>query len=724
MKSTDINNQLDKCKSDLLHSMKTLVEQKEVGDKSERNYHAELARAATLAADLSDSQGKILMIKQEHHTHNVERSEEAKKGAYIINVLTSELKISRGKMAEMDRVQDDLQKSNDDLRASLTKAREVVSRSDRNVALATVHNPDSIISNTSTNTVIRAAVAGNNDTNATATYELSQQLKILEQELLLLRKEKKAWQDERLALLKKGDALSLQNQALSELMKDLDTLKVEEYDASGDLKLKYLPPPPPSVSISPNQGEDNSYSRTYSSARKTRIPNYMGSTKSSSPPRHHAKFSVAQTSIPLSSCDNLKTGSNQKLEFEESQSYPMISRHHKWVNLPSLRIVSTLLHENITKIVNDLQYSEQRCLEVERKLSNSHLEIDLLKTEHKNETLKYIAATKISEREIAELKTDLSKRERDLNRRLEVHEILDKITVAFLSAPGGYGMFSSDVDESELLNFKDGSNSKAVSSKSRDSEFYCMQSTGDRISDSPSHSYQGQSLSLDSPSPDPRKSLTMKRTNSIHMHGNLASSSPTIFAGISNQRSNRDIVEDASSQTSEKLYMQSFDHSISPQLLPEMVTKSVTIATCAINKLRIADEMLSKSLADLQSIQSALRISKGECEHLFNQIEDAKINNSKMTFFYTDMERSLKKDLESATDLVERQNTLIISSDAKVIRIKLFFNCPRICGIVLCSTNFASLLFISQLLDKIIKYIFQMHFTVFEFINSNLIHFF
>ena len=474
MKSTDINNQLDKCKSDLLHSMKALVEQKEVGDKSERNYHAELARAATLAADLSDSQGKILMIKQEHHTHNVERSEEAKKGAYIINVLTSELKISRGKMAEMDRVQDDLQKSNDDLRASLTKARELVSRSDRNVA--TVHNPDCIISNTSTNTVIRAAVAGNNDTNATATYEVSQQLKIFEQELLLLRKEKKAWQDERLVLLKKGDPLSLQNQALSELMKDLDTLKVEEDDASGELNLKYLPPPPPSVGIPPNQGGDNSYSRTYSRARKTSIPNYMGSTRSRSPPRHHAKFSVAQTSIPLGSCaDNLKTGSNQKLEFEEIQCCPMTSRHHKWINLPSLRIVSTLLHENITKVVNDLQCSELKCLEVERKLKNSHLEIDLLKTEHKNETLKYIAATKISEREIADVKTDLSKRERDLNRGLEVHEILDKITVAFLSAPGGYGIFSNDIDESEFLDFKDGNDSKAVSNKLRDSKFYCTQ---------------------------------------------------------------------------------------------------------------------------------------------------------------------------------------------------------------------------------------------------------
>ena len=100
-----------------------------------------------------------------------------------------------------------------------------------------------------------------------------------------------------------------------------------------------------------------------------------------------------------------------------------------------------------------------------------------------------------------------------------------------------------------------------------------------------------------------------------------------------------------------------------------MVIKSVTIATCAIKKLRIADEMLSKSLADLQSIQSALRISKGECEHLFNQLEDAKMNNSKITFIYSDMERSLRKDLESATDLVERQNSLIVSSDSKVFRI-------------------------------------------------------
>ena len=694
MKSTDINNQLDKCKADLSHNMKALVEQKELGDKSERNYHAELARAATLAADLSASQKKILMIEGDHNSHNIERSEEAKKGAYIINVLTSELKISRGKIADMDRMQDDLQRANDDLRASLTKVREELSLSDQNVALGTVPKPDSVFSDSGTNTVIRAAVASS-DANARATCDVSQQSKISEQEILLLRKEKEERQDGKLVLLKKGDASSLHNEALFELTKDLSALEVEKNDTNRVIELSQknllsLPPPPSSIGIQQNQGEDNSsYSSTYSRTRNTCIPSYMGSTSSSSPPRHRTKTSVPQKSTQRGHCiEKIDTRSNKMLEVEEIQSCPMTLRHHKWVNLPSLRNVSTLLHENITNIINDLQSSELMCLEVERKLAKSQLVIEELKTEHKNEILKYMTATKIRDREMVEMKTNLEMTERNLKIGLDVHGILDKITVAFLSAPGGYGMFSDDFDGSELLDFKHENDSKAVSNQLSDSEFYGTQSTEDRISSSANHSYHGQSLSRDrdSPSPDPRKSLTMKRTNNNHMYGNPASCSPMIFDDIPNQRTNRWKVEDFASQPLRNSCVQSLDCSISPQSLPEMVIKSVTIATCAIKKLRIADEMLSKSLADLQSIQSALRISKGECEHLFNQLEDAKTNNSKITFIYSDMERSLRKDLESATDLVERQNSLIVSSDAKVFRILLFLNCTVMWEAVLNTT--------------------------------------
>lgn len=714
VKSTEINYRLRKCEAELSNSIQALAEESERADKFENSYHSELARAITLAVDLSTSQKTIATIEQKYNADNIGKSEEAKKGAYIINVLTSELKLSRNRICELEKLLDNLKKSYDSPQASLSLPLSLPSgqhhqsaatgagtrpgphvdisstsgcrtqtqngnenrngNGDGNITSMSVHNLESNILSNGTDTTVYcgtvvAALGDNSSHN-----EESLRSKREEHELLILRKERIEWQYERVALQRKVDQSSLLDQALIELTRDLNALHnggksskpIPRDVDSNQIPTLPLPLPlfdPPFSAGNPsNHMDDSSYSSTYSRMRRTQIPSYMGSTSARSPPRNHRGNSLSQKSLPLSDQpEKIVIKSNKTVEEEKFHLCPMSEYHYKLINLPSLLCISTILHEHINKIINDLYNAELKYREQEGKLKSLQSTIDNLRECHKNEILNYIAAAEVHDRNTNRIKNDLEISEKELKTESQALKILDKIILAFLSAPEGYEMFSDSTLQSEenILN--------SSSDDLLNSNFHGIQSTEKLSGRIPCQESQLRQFysSGDSPSPGPRKSLIIGRTPAYDNHTNSSTNHGDITKEI---RKQENFVESVCKPIEVSVVKDSICR-IPIESLPEMVIRAVMIATSAINKLKVNDDKLLKSSADLQKLQSIYRISKGECEYLFKQIEEIKINNNKMKHSYSDMERSLKNDLETATDLVEKQNSLIIDSEAKVFSI-------------------------------------------------------
>ena len=225
MKSSDINSQLEKCQFDLSQYVDSLTEQEERANQHENNFHAELSRAGTLARELSECQNKMEAAERQHNLDNRERSEEAKKGAYIINVLTSELKLAKARATEVESININLENYNETLKTLLRTSKSCNCNVSGTQSMPS--SPPSIgrygvhTNNYQTSTWTAGATSATNSSLAVD----NQYVHKLITELSVLQRGEAQWRDERTALLTEIDAQNSQVQLLVKLSADLCALK-------------------------------------------------------------------------------------------------------------------------------------------------------------------------------------------------------------------------------------------------------------------------------------------------------------------------------------------------------------------------------------------------------------------------------------------------------------------------------------------------------------------
>ena len=460
-------------------------------------------------------------------------------------------------------------------------------------------------------------------------------------ELSVLQRGEAQWRDEKTALLTEIDAQNSQVQLLVKLSADLCALKndtntrlISGKDVGRNQCSSLLNAP--SLRTSVSTSGDSSYSTTFSRTCNSRAvtPNYMGSTRN-----------VGRSKSPSSGKENEKNNNSGTEKYhigsqhsEEDPLSPISETHMAWIGLPSLRLLSPILYENIISMLNDFIDCESQHSDLKKKFQDYQLEFRNTKTADKNELLSLLATAKIRDREIKTINSTLNSREEELERELGASNILDQVTVAFLAAPGGWKIFT---DKSPNITFSSNDKDKG------DTHTYDLYGSLNSSSSGPRSD------------PGPRKSLSVswRSSSSESMINGDDNDVPSGIHNFRNRFGGREI--EISTREGQRAIK---DTSISPDMLPTMVSQAIAIVTSLVAKLHSSEESLSNALIELQSTQSSLRISREELSQMEekNQKVESKLRGCLQA------DRSLRNDLDSATDLVEQQNSLIVASEAKV----------------------------------------------------------
>lgn len=582
----------------------------------------EVMRTRMLVSDLNSSQMHATKVEEQFRMESAQQSEEAKKGAFIISVLTFELKTARSRQValeeEIKRIgaispleqlqqQQQEQQHHQQLQQQQHQQQQEQQQSKQHQRV-------------SVDTPLEAAAAATG-------FEHSRKLTI---ELLSLRRLRDEWEQEKLQRPRAIDA------ALSELTTDLTALAEHDrlcapHKEKNEISIKLgapLPPPSSSASASDAVAATRSqlgYSDRYEHLSQTSDPNYMRSCSSSrNNPRGRINTSISKSSIHPHLEDDLSSARLSKM-------------HAYWLALPSIGVVSPLLHTKIKELASDLLYTELANVELEENIRITYNEAQLSSTTDKMEISKLHSLNHTLEEKLYVSKKCIEKLETAMKNESGLQVILDNVVTTLLASPGGVDRLLDD----ELLNSI--SSREFVSSKRKEEKNVLQRIF---LEESSGTFHLG-------PIPDPQQYCS----NCKELY--LSTDIPAILPyNYSLQRENIDV--SAASVCKGKVW----DRTLSD--LPDIVTRIVLIASRALLRLQEDEAERATAFSILIKCQSALRISNDEYDHLSRQIDAINKSNKVTHIAMQETEIKLNEDLDFATDLVESQNAHIASSEGQV----------------------------------------------------------
>lgn len=397
-KSSEVSLELEKVQSELQDCLSALQIQEGQAVNIESSYHAALERSNNLEEQLTISQKQIETLNEECQCDNTEKNEEAKKGTYIISVLTGELKLARIKLQEVEQGQINLEKYNETLKTLLKTAKMDVSKPVP-----------------STSPIVAAA------THPTPTEPSTHH----SEELVFLRRERENWLYERSVLERELDDLRPLDQALAQLVTDLKSPHNQlepSYSIYSDDD-EDPPLPPPTIHNKKSADEIGGYGDMYANNCDSCNPNYMrgrSSTSSHSPlrvsfdhERGRGKIasptrSINTAAMVLPAGQKSSSSINQRMRH---QSCPLSEKNSSWIALPSISRLSVSLHGKIQSLAADLMFIESKYWRLEVKFE------DMKKSLEKNDA--------INLNKVIELKTSVKVMEKIIEDTREQIQIKD-----------------------------------------------------------------------------------------------------------------------------------------------------------------------------------------------------------------------------------------------------------------------------------------------------------
>lgn len=590
-KSAEIGLRLEESVIELSNCKKSHCEMQERAGVLESRLENEVMRTSILVSDLNASQMHATRIEEQYRIESGCKSEEAKKGAYIISVLTGELKTARNKLIELE---------------------EEVSRK-------------GVISNIEQQQQQQQRVLVDASLAITG-FEHSRKLTI---ELLSLRRLRDEWELEKVQRPRAVDAALLELTTDLTALAERDTLSAPHREMS-EISMKLGAPVPSSSTtaadaVAATRGKPG-YSDRYAFLRQSSDPHYMGSCSSSrSSSKGHCKPTLED-------------------ELSAQMSSARLSQMHAyWLALPSIGVISPLLHTKIKELASDLLYMELACVEIEENIRTTYSEAELASATDKMEISKLHSLNYALERNLEEAKKRIEKMESAGEDESGLRVILDNIVIALLAAPGGVDRLLDD----ELLNSI--SSREFASSKRREEKNILMRNLLEQSSGTPL-----QLLGPD-PIPVPHPQQYCSNCNKLYLDSDMPSLSSTHY---SLQR------ESKITSTAMEYKGSTWDGTLSD--IPDIVTRLMLVASTALMRLQEDEAARATAFSTLIKCQSALRISNDEYDHLSRKLDSAREDNEASNIAMQDKEMRLTADLNFATDLVERQNAHIMTSEAKV----------------------------------------------------------
>jgi hypothetical protein len=608
-KSAEIGLRLEESMIELSNCKKAHCEMQERAGALESRLENEVMRTSMLVSDLNASQMHATRIEEQYRIESACKSEEAKKGAYIISVLTGELKTARNKLLELEEE---------------VSRKGVISNIEQQQQQQQIQQQQLRQQQEQQQQQQQQQQRVSVDSSSAATgFEHSRKLTI---ELLSLRRLRDEWELEKAQRPRALDAALLELTTDLTALAERDVLSAPHREMS-EISMKLGAPVPSSSAtaadaVAATSGKPG-YSDRYAYLRQSSDPHYMGSCSSSR--------------------SNTKGHSKPTLEDELSaqmSSARLSQMHAYWLSLPSIGVISPLLHTKIKELASDLLYMELACVELEENIRTTYSEAELASATDKMEISKLHSLNYALERNLEEAKKRIEKMESAGEDESGLRVILDNIVIALLSAPGGVDRLLDD----ELLNSI--SSREFASSKRREEKNILQRNLLGQSSGTP--------LQLLGPVPDPQQYCSICKE--LYLNSDMPSSSSTHY---SLQRENK--INSAATEYKGSTW----DGTLTD--IPDIVTRLMLVASTALMRLQEDDGARATAFSTLIKCQSALRISNDEYDHLSRKLESVRENSEASNIAMQDKEMRLNADLNFATDLVERQNAHIMTSEAKVL---------------------------------------------------------
>ena len=626
--TSSLKTQLEQCQLDLSNCSGTIHETEERAALMERKFEDELARADSTAAELKESRSLISSMEENYRNENVEKSNEAKKGAYIINVLTSELKSARARVSELE--------------ASVAEGEERLLKEVESAKVAEQSRKQGV-----------GAQPSDFDDRV---------------------RERNA--------SRRSDPSRLLDRALADLAADLKAIAASPTESGtgggsggggGNMQRQR------SISFSvqrgstPSRQDFKSASMPQTGRRSAMLKDGKGHTDRSYSQGRGASASVV-TGYPRSSSPGSRSPSRARLGGPSSvidgssPCYcPLSEEHALWTDLPSLHRALPDLGDLIKKMATDLYSTESQLEVLQDRYSTILDKYDNVVAESNAERFDLTVVNKALNSDLCDVRGKLEEAEARLETEHGSSNILDQTVIALLDAPGGWEKYLDD----RLLNSLHADNSSISGKQIAEPIAPSDSSDGTGISKKTSHPAETRGNAGASGSGNTGGSSNDEappRGNS-RSHSRSRSPSPRSALDQFKPQEGQRYKGDGSKNLSGPLWTRGVGAAPAAfrVRVPEVVSRVVAVAGLALSRARQAEDLLVTALSDLKTHQSALRISKGEYEYMSMKYEESKSKSRDMGDSFLEMETNLMNGLRAATDLAEQQNLLIEASDAKVV---------------------------------------------------------
>jgi hypothetical protein len=619
-----LRTQLEQCQLELSRSSGTIHDAEERTALLQSKFDSELQRADGLVAELSGSRSLIASMEENYRNGNVEKSNEAKKGAYIISILTSELKAARARVSELEE--------------SVAGSRARVSELEALVAEGEERQLKEVES---------AKVAEQSRKRGAGPSQSSD------------------WDDrvrERNAL-KRSDQSRLLDRALVELAADLKAIpapSTESGSGSGSAQRQRSISFSVQRGVKPSKQDTSSASQPQSGRRSALLKDGKGHSDRSY--RQGRDYLRSRSPGSRSPSRARLAGPSSAMDGSSACSCPLSEEHALWTELPSLHRALPELGDMIKKIASDLFTTESQLEDLRDRHSSLLDKYDTEIAESNSEIFDLTVANKSLNTDLCDTRGRLEEAEAGLETELGSSNILDQTVVALLDAPGGWEKYLDD----RLLNSLYADSSSIA---------------GRQISESnaPAHSSDGSGIAPKNFHPsETRGSARGDSVDEAIPRGDSRSPSPRSalgpFKSLEGQQGRYRDRGESIKNHSGPLWTRGVGAAPAAfrERVPEVIQRVVSVAGLALSRACQAEGLLVTALSDLKTHQSALRISKGECEYMSMKYEESRSKSRDMGDSFLEMETNLMNGLRAATDLAEQQNKLIEASDAKVIVIALY----------------------------------------------------
>jgi hypothetical protein len=618
--TSSLRTQLEQCQIELSSRSGTIHDAEERAALLKSKFDSELLRADSLAVELSGSRSLIASMEENYRNENVEKSNEAKKGAYIISILTSELKAARARVSELDELVAGSRARVSELEALVAEGEERL--------LKEVEN---------------AKVAEQSRKRGVGPSQSSE------------------WDDrvrERNAL-KRSDPSRLLDRALAELAADLKAIPAPSTENSGSA------PRQRSISFAIQKGSNPSKLDLKSaSAPQTGRRSALskdGKGHSDRSDRQGRDYQRSRSPGSRSPSRARQSGPSSAMDRSSARSCPLSEEHALWTELPSLHRALPELADLIKKIASDLFTTESQLEDIQDRYSTLLDKYDTEIAESNAEVFALTVVNKSLNSDLCDTRGRLEEAEAGLETELGSSNILDQTVIALLDAPGGWEKYLDD----RLLNSLHADSASIGVRQIIDSNVPADSSDGSGVSQKHFHPSEtrggarGSSVDeaaprSDSRSPSPRSALGP-------------------FKSLEGQQGRYRDRGEGSKNHSGPLWTRGVGAAPAAfrDRVPEVIHRVVSVASLALSRACQAEGLLVTALSDLKTHQSALRISKGEYEYMSMKYEESRSKSRDMGDSFLEMETNLMNGLRAATDLAEQQNKLIEASDAKVVVIVL-----------------------------------------------------